>query len=69
MDKYEPFKSIICPICKKGFIYNRMSIYKLIKNGKLRFYCSYTCWRKDGGDGANEKPDPKIKRQLMGLDD
>ena len=40
----------ICPICKKEFIHNPMSIYKLTINNKRVHYCSYTCWRKAGGD-------------------
>ena len=43
-----------CPICGKEFIFNGMSIYKLVKNHKTRWYCSYTCWRKDGGDNGRK---------------
>lgn len=39
-----------CPICKKLFLYNPQSIYKLNKGGTKKNYCSYTCWRKAGGD-------------------
>jgi hypothetical protein len=45
----------ICPICKREFLHNSMSIYKLEKNNKIRYYCSYTCWRKDGGDSGRVK--------------
>ena len=44
-----------CPICGKVFVFNPMSIYKLYNNKrdkKLKWYCSYTCWRKDGGDSG-----------------
>lgn len=44
-----------CPICKKEFLHNPMSIYKLSKGQRTRWYCSYTCWRKDGGDSGKPK--------------
>ena len=44
------YRIIKCHVCKKSFIYNPMSIYKIPKNGKLKYMCSYTCWRKVGGD-------------------
>lgn len=37
-------KTSICPHCGKEFIRNSQSIYKLNKNGKRIYYCSYTCW-------------------------
>jgi hypothetical protein len=40
----------ICPICNKEFLHNAQSIYKLNKKNKIIHYCSYTCWRKAGGD-------------------
>lgn len=40
-----------CPVCKKLFLYNSHSIYRLKgKGGTTKHYCSYTCWRKAGGD-------------------
>lgn len=39
-----------CPVCGKEFLHNSMSIYKLSKGGRTKYYCSYTCWRKAGGD-------------------
>jgi len=36
-----------CPVCKKEFLYNPQSIYKK-KGSNIKYYCSYTCWRKDG---------------------
>ena len=53
-----------CPICKKKFIFNSLSIYKLTIRGRIKYYCSYTCWRKAGG--GNYKKDPKIIKQLRG---
>lgn len=44
-----------CPICKKEFLHNPMSIYKLQKGKGYRWYCGYTCWRKDGGDNGKPK--------------
>ena len=58
-----------CPICKKEFIHNPRSVYR-IKTGKingnyrLRWYCGYTCWRKAGG--GSHAPDPKIQEELKG---
>ena len=34
-----------CPECKRDFIPAAQHIYKI--HGKT--YCSYTCWRKNGG--------------------
>lgn len=50
-------KEMKCPECGKNFIPAPLHIYKM--NGEV--YCSYTCWRKNGGDsGQNfeiiEKP-------------
>ena len=39
-----------CPVCKKQFLHNPMSIYKLQYGNRFKFYCSYTCWRSAGGD-------------------
>lgn len=41
------FVEIVCPECGKTFIRNSRSLYKLIKNGKTIYYCSYTCWAKN----------------------
>ena len=35
---------IICPHCGNRFLLNKQSIYKLTKNGKVVYYCSYKCW-------------------------
>ena len=37
--------------CGKRFIPRPNWLYKI----KSKYYCSYTCWRKDGGDGGNTK--------------
>lgn len=42
-----------CPVCGKDFIRPSENIYKIVKNYKTIDYCSYTCWRKAGGDGGN----------------
>lgn len=44
-----------CPICKKKFINNGMSVYKLEEQGKIVRYCSYNCWRKAGGDNGKRR--------------
>ena len=41
-----------CFRCGKMFIPGSEHLYKLIKSGKTYYYCSYTCWRKDGGDNG-----------------
>lgn len=57
-----------CPECKGNFIYNSMSVYKIRHNktGAWKYYCSYKCWRKAGGD--DYKSDPKIQKELLGLE-
>lgn len=46
------FKMQMCKRCGKMFIPGSEHLYKLIKLGKTCYYCSYTCWRKDGGDNG-----------------
>lgn len=41
---------VTCPICGKDFLHNPHSIYKLSRGKGIKYYCSYTCWRKAGGD-------------------
>lgn len=41
-----------CAICNKYFLPTHYWTYRLIVNGKSQYYCSYTCWRKDGGGGT-----------------
>lgn len=52
---YRDYNMDICPICNKEFMHNAMSVYKLIKKGKLTSYCGYTCWRKAGGGQPAKK--------------
>lgn len=43
-----------CKICGKTFIPTYKYLYKLKdRNQKTIYYCSYTCWKKDGGDNGN----------------
>ena len=44
-----------CCRCGKMFIPGKEHLYKLIRNNKSCYYCSYTCWRKDGGDNGERK--------------
>ena len=47
-----------CKRCGKMFIPSYEYIYKLlseIRGKKFDYYCSYSCWRKDGGDGGKRK--------------
>ena len=67
MSKHEVISMEKCPVCKRSFVYNRMSIYKIKnrRNGKIKWYCSYTCWRKAGGD--QNKSSSKVQKELSGL--
>ena len=62
--KYEFGEMRKCPTCKKEFIHNPQSIYKIVTNTKIKRYCSYTCWRKAGG--GKSKVDKKIQEELQG---
>lgn len=44
-----------CKRCGKMFIPGAEHLYKIIKDGKTNYYCSYSCWRKDGGDNGERK--------------
>lgn len=35
-----------CAVCGKRFVKAPLSIYKVIKNGKTKQCCSYTCYMK-----------------------
>ena len=47
------FKIYKCK-CGRDFIPHPNWLYKQIKNKKTIYYCSYTCWRKDGGDNGRK---------------
>ena len=44
-----------CSKCKKLFLYNPQSIYKLNGTNGAKHYCSYTCWRASGGDSGKKR--------------
>lgn len=44
-----------CAKCKKLFLYNPQSIYRLNKGNECQHYCSYTCWRASGGDSGKKR--------------
>lgn len=46
------FITKICKRCGKMFIPAPQHLYKIQKDGKSNYYCSYNCWRKDGGDNG-----------------
>ena len=50
---------IKCPHCKKNFIRNPQSVYKIVKNGKTIYLCSYTCYRAE----VKIKEDKKNKKK------
>lgn len=38
----------VCPECGKRFDwYGEQWVYRNIRNGKKRWFCSYTCWRAE----------------------
>ena len=38
----------VCPECKKAFEwFGEQWVYKNIRNGKTRWFCSYKCWRAE----------------------
>ena len=39
----------VCPKCGKKFIKPVENVYNLTVKGRLKHYCSYSCWRKAGG--------------------
>lgn len=43
-----------CGQCGKMFIPGREHLYKLLKSNKTKYYCSYSCWRKAGGDNGKK---------------
>lgn len=51
------FRTKTCEECGQVFLLPVQYTYK-IKNkisGKMIYYCSYKCWRKNGGDNNHEK--------------
>ena len=50
------FQTKMCKRCGKMFIPGALHLYKIVdRNNKTNYYCSYTCWRKDGGDNGERK--------------
>ena len=44
-----------CPECKRHFDWlGEQWVYKTKHNGVMRYYCSWTCWRKE--DRQKHKP-------------
>lgn len=48
------FKTQLCKRCGKMFIPAPQHLYKLTHYNKTDYYCSYNCWRKDGGDNGGK---------------
>ena len=48
------FRTEMCERCGKMFIPGVEHLYKLTKDRKIVYYCSYNCWRKDGGDNGGK---------------
>ena len=38
-------RSIKCPICDTEFVYNSMSLYKMLVRGRVYRVCGYKCYR------------------------
>lgn len=62
-EKYDPFPLYTCK-CGKCFIPTTMWVYKLVPRGKkkIQYYCSYSCWRKDGGGSGKKSFDARRYR-------
>lgn len=59
VQKCDTYGMMKCPICKRLFLYNPQSIYKIHKSdknekSKIIYLCRYTCYRKAGG-GLDKK--------------
>ena len=57
LDRMLPMKT--CAICGKEFITSTEWLYKLnyatnSKSYKYKYFCSYTCYRKAGGDNGRK---------------
>lgn len=51
--KYESLTEKKCDLCGKNFIPTFHWLYKIKKSGKKTLYfCSYSCYRKMGGDNS-----------------
>lgn len=48
------FRTEMCQRCGKMFIPGAEHLYKITKDKKVNYYCSYSCWRKDGGDNGGK---------------
>lgn len=57
-----------CSECDKEFILACGHMYKRVKKGKTTYQCSYSCYRKAGGDDGQFskskllKPDPYLQK-------
>ena len=49
------YDMIRCSGCGKEFMHNPHSIYKIKIGAHIKRYCSYSCWRKAGGDNGKPK--------------
>lgn len=48
------FKIYTCK-CGKKFVPTPEWLYKIRKGKEKGYYCSYTCYRKAGGDGGTKR--------------
>lgn len=53
---------IICSECGKAFIPAAAHMYKRIKDRRTVYQCSYTCYRKAGGDSGKYR-ESRLKSQ------
>ena len=49
------FRMKQCKRCGKVFIPGTAHLYKLIKERRTYYYCSYNCWREEGGDNGTKR--------------
>lgn len=58
-----------CPVCKKDFILQPNSIYKLDTKSGRKHYCGYNCYRKvykEMYEAKELREKEKIKKELNG---
>lgn len=64
------FHMVECPMCGKSYVYNSMSVYKIKDGYLIRYYCSYSCFRKAQIEKENTKEaireQKRIQRELKG---
>lgn len=50
MNKRDKEGFCYCPECGRRFPFVSTSVYRILTGKTRTYYCSYSCWRKNGGD-------------------